>query len=364
MVVDGYDLDLSYITSRLLAMSFPAQNMEAIIRNPMWQVQRALDSRHGTNYKVYNLCQEAVYDAESFHGRVEVIPFDDNHVPPLHLIRIFCESVQQWLDEDPANVVVIHCRAGKGRTGLMVCAYLVYKGMGTEEALQLYASQRTYNNEGVTIASQRRYVGYWSKVLTFPNGTEATPEVHVPPPKPRELRRIRLYDTVNIDTVQFTIHELQEVPGQLYVPAVQIASGFCKTFQQGLHRTVSPRYYLSFLPRDGDENGLESHPRWVVQMDTEKPVVHQKACLDYYFDKPLVVAGDIRAKFFDKSGGRLFYACFNTFFIANSIIQLGRGDLDKVGKRAKAICGSGFCLELLFGPTDHSNSVPIADNSF
>jgi hypothetical protein len=52
MVVDGYDLDLSYITDRLLAMSFPAQNMEAIIRNPMWQVQRALDSRHGSHYKV------------------------------------------------------------------------------------------------------------------------------------------------------------------------------------------------------------------------------------------------------------------------------------------------------------------------
>lgn len=60
--------------------------------------------------QVYNLCEEAVYDPENFHGRVEWIPFDDNHVPPLHLIKIFCESVQQWLDDDPANVAVIHCR--------------------------------------------------------------------------------------------------------------------------------------------------------------------------------------------------------------------------------------------------------------
>lgn len=68
----------------------------------------------------------------------------------------------------------------------------------------------------VTIASQRRYVGYWSKVLTFPNGTQAgeNPDVHLPTPKARELRRIRLYDTVNIDTVQFVIHELKEVPVQ------------------------------------------------------------------------------------------------------------------------------------------------------
>jgi phosphatidylinositol-3,4,5-trisphosphate 3-phosphatase/dual-specificity protein phosphatase PTEN len=40
-------------------------------------------------------------------------------------------------------------QAGKGRTGLMVCAYLVYTGMSAEDALQLYANRRTYNNQGV-----------------------------------------------------------------------------------------------------------------------------------------------------------------------------------------------------------------------
>lgn len=43
-------------------------------------------------------------------------------------------------------------QAGKGRTGLMVCAYLVYSGMSAEEALQLYAQRRTTNNEGVSLA--------------------------------------------------------------------------------------------------------------------------------------------------------------------------------------------------------------------
>ncbi|BBN12559.1 hypothetical protein MPTK1_5g21110 [Marchantia polymorpha subsp. ruderalis] len=352
-------------------MSFPAQNMQAFIRNPMWQVQRALDLRHGSHYKVYNLCCEATYDPENFHGRVEEIPFDDNHVPPLSLVKLFCESVQHWLDEDPNNVAVIHCRAGKGRTGLMVCAFLVYEGMGPEEALQLYADRRTTNNEGVTIASQRRYVGYWSKILTFPNGNQGggVPEVHLPPAKSRELRRIRLYDTINTDCVQFKIQQVEEVPGQLYQPSVEVTQGFCKPLTEGCHRTISPRYYLSFLPREGDErNGQESHPRWVVQMDTERPVVAKKACLDHCFERPLAIAGDIRAAFFDKSGGRLFYACFNTFFIANSIIQLGKGDLDKVGKRAKAICGSGFCLELVFGPAEPHIPVPALphnpDDSF
>ena len=41
-------------------------------------------------------------------------------------------------------------KAGKGRTGLMVCAFLVYSGMSAEQALELYAHRRTTNNEGVS----------------------------------------------------------------------------------------------------------------------------------------------------------------------------------------------------------------------
>lgn len=59
--------------------------------------------------QVYNLCIEESYDPVHFHGRVEVFPFDDNHVPPLSLMKLFCESVYAWLSSDPQNVAVIHC---------------------------------------------------------------------------------------------------------------------------------------------------------------------------------------------------------------------------------------------------------------
>ena len=48
------------------------------------------------------------------------------------------------------KLLVITVQAGKGRTGLMVCAYLVYCGMSVEDALHLYAQRRTTNNEGVS----------------------------------------------------------------------------------------------------------------------------------------------------------------------------------------------------------------------
>ena len=53
MLVAGYDLDMSYITDRVLAMSFPAERMRAMFRNPLWQVKSVLDMTHQGHYKVH-----------------------------------------------------------------------------------------------------------------------------------------------------------------------------------------------------------------------------------------------------------------------------------------------------------------------
>ncbi|WRX22341.1 Dual specificity phosphatase [Theobroma cacao] len=365
MVVGGYDLDMSYITDRLLAMSFPAERMRAMYRNPLWQVKSVLEMRHQGHYKIYNLCIEEDYDPLHFHGRVEKFPFDDNHVPSLQMMKLFCESVHSWLSNDPKNIAVIHCMAGKGRTGLMVCAYLVYSGMLAEEALQLYAQKRTTNNEGVSIPSQRRYVGYWENILSFPRGVRnGLPDVNLPPPCSRELRRIRLYDTIATTSVFFVVSELQEIPSQMYCPPVEVAKSCCREINKGYEVNSSPRYFLTFIEGEEEGNTSESEkPRVVVQMDTESPVLYQKTCLDYHFSKPVQVSGDVRVIFYQKMiGGRLFYACFNTAFIKNSLLQFTIRDLDKVGSTGRSICGPAFCMELLFGPANPKHSMSCSSD--
>ncbi|XP_075511303.1 phosphatidylinositol 3,4,5-trisphosphate 3-phosphatase and protein-tyrosine-phosphatase PTEN1-like [Primulina tabacum] len=352
MLVAGYDLDMTYITDRLLAMSFPAEHMRAMYRNPIWQVKSVLETRHSGHYKVYNLCIEENYDASHFDGRVERYPFDDNHVPPISMIKAFCEDVHSWLSSDPKNIAVVHCMAGKGRTGLMISSYLVYTGMSAEKAMEVYAERRTTNNEGVSIPSQRRYVGYWEKLLSFPRGVNLG-HLHVNLPKPcgRELLHIRLYDTLDIDQIFVVVSELQENPGKRYCPPAEISKSCCRKIRKSYERPNIPRYYYSFLKCEGQEEAVK--PRLVAQMDTERSIIYQKNCLGCDYEKPVHIRGDIRIIFYEKLiGGRLFYACFNTAFITSSLLQFSLRDLDKVGKKGRSICGSSFCLELFFGPSN------------
>ncbi|CAJ1977411.1 unnamed protein product [Sphenostylis stenocarpa] len=131
-----------------------------------------LFQRKAGKYKVYNLCSERLYDASLFEGKVASFPFDDHNCPPIQLIISFCQSAYSWLKQDIENVVVVHCKAGMARTGLMISSLLLFlKFFPTaEESMDYYNQKRCIDGKGLVLPSQIRYVKYFERVLTYFNG--------------------------------------------------------------------------------------------------------------------------------------------------------------------------------------------------
>lgn len=192
----GFDLDMAYITENIIAMGFPAGDkssgllgyVEGFYRNHMEEVLKFFETHHKGKYKVYNLCSERLYDASLFGGKVACFPFDDHNCPPLQLVAAFCQSAYSWLKGDLENVVVVHCKAGMARTGLMITCLLMYlKFFPTaEESINYYNQKRCVDGKGLILPSQIRYVKYFERVLK---------EFHGETPQGRKciLRGIRLH---------------------------------------------------------------------------------------------------------------------------------------------------------------------------
>ena len=156
-----YDLDMAYITERIIGMGFPATGCETLYRNSLTDLRGFLERYHG-EYKIYNLCIEKgrIYQKNLWiDKKVGLFPFNDHAPCPIKLILDFCVDVCLYLTSNPKGVAAIHCKAGKGRTGVMIVCYLIFSGLcqTSDEALAHYAKQRTINNRGVTIPSQIRY---------------------------------------------------------------------------------------------------------------------------------------------------------------------------------------------------------------
>jgi phosphatidylinositol-3,4,5-trisphosphate 3-phosphatase/dual-specificity protein phosphatase PTEN len=75
---------------------------------------------------VYNLCSERSYDPAKFDNNVVRYPFDDHNPCPFEVLDRFCADVHHFLAKHPQNIAAVHCKAGKGRTGLMIGAYMLY----------------------------------------------------------------------------------------------------------------------------------------------------------------------------------------------------------------------------------------------
>jgi len=61
-------------------------------------------------------------------------PFPDMHAPSITQAVSLCKQIQQLCES--GGVVAVHCRAGLGRTGTILAAFLIWEGQGALDALE------------------------------------------------------------------------------------------------------------------------------------------------------------------------------------------------------------------------------------
>ncbi|XP_073047306.1 phosphatidylinositol 3,4,5-trisphosphate 3-phosphatase and protein-tyrosine-phosphatase PTEN2A-like isoform X2 [Primulina eburnea] len=304
----GFDLDMTYITENIIAMGFPAGDMssgffgyvEGLYRNHMEEVIRFFETYHKGKYKVYNLCSERLYDASLFEGKVASFPFDDHNCPPIQLILLFCQSAYSWLKEDIENVVVVHCKAGMARTGLMISSLLLYlKFFPTaEESIDYYNQKRCIDGKGLVLPSQIRYVKYFERILVYFNGENQ-------PGRRCMLRGFRLH------RCPYWIR-----------PSITVSDHNGVLFTTKTHprtKDSSPEDYWFSAPKKGI---------MVFALPGEPGLTE--------------LAGDFKIHFHDRQGD--FYCWLNTTMIENRKV-LNTSDLDGFDKRK--LPSPGFQVEVV-----------------
>ncbi|KAK8079647.1 hypothetical protein PG997_007465 [Apiospora hydei] len=188
-------LDLCYVTDNIVATSGPSQTYpQRAYRNPLDRLVEFLDKKHGKDWAIWEFRAEGTgYPDNLVYNRIRHYPMRNwlsgneldadgvaggggedgkqanNNNNDHSLLEKVIDTWKGGSDKKNPRIVVVHCKAGKGRSGSMACSYLISQcGWTPEEALARFTERRMRPKfgPGVSIPSQLRWIGYvdrWTK---------------------------------------------------------------------------------------------------------------------------------------------------------------------------------------------------------
>nr|XP_058164154.1 tensin-2 isoform X6 [Dasypus novemcinctus] len=164
-----WDLDLTYVTERILAAAFPARPDEQRHRGHLRELAHVLQSKHRDKYLLFNLSEKR-HDLSRLNPKVQDFGWPELHAPLLDKLCSICKAMETWLSADPQHVVVLYCKGSKGKLGVIVSAYMHYSKIsaGADQALATLTMHKFCEDKVAAELqpSQRRYISYFSGLLS------------------------------------------------------------------------------------------------------------------------------------------------------------------------------------------------------
>ena len=257
---------------------------------------------------------------------MERIMVEDHNPPEFEQLVQFVGRAQAFIDGNKTSVLAIHCKGGKGRTGVFVCAWLCFTQFSDthEMAMSHFADRRTghgaKHTQGVGGASQRRYLKYFDEALRV--GGYRRPTIR--------LLKIRMHTCPHMDR-----------DGGCD-PWLTIEEGGTKKFCS-LDTIVSPRRSERSL---ASPTSFKKKPPRKVAPNMRKGEALRE------FDVNIDVTGDIRIVLYDQDAMRDEVACFlwfHTAFISQKTTTFTKDQIDMACHDPKCkVFDAAFKLEFVF----------------
>ena len=212
-------------------------------------------------------------------------------------------------------MVAVNCKAGKGRTGFMISAFLLWNGTcdSAIESARAFGGMRTMDGKGVTLPSQHRYLSYLQYCLkekcAFPEKNQVI-----------RLERIVIEGYKSIDTTtskeersqleaqeeQQGVNENENAISQLIVEQYKCAVDNLGTYPV-IEQAVSFDLSDEFIQRTRSD---DHHVATTNDVNENSSFV-----IDMMNQEELIVSGDVKMALLKPSMKTAAYLWLNTNFL-------------------------------------------------
>jgi hypothetical protein len=158
----GLLLNLTYLTPKLALMCTPSTT-DPIRRNDSRIISDYIHETCGHSFYLVNL-HEKCYDFSLFEDQILYFPFPDHCCPRLSFLETVILSMEEVRKRIPSVTFFIHCKAGRGRSGLVAAGYQLFEGsqLTAEEAISYLNHKRSPQGLCISVPSQIRFLHYFA----------------------------------------------------------------------------------------------------------------------------------------------------------------------------------------------------------
>lgn len=348
------NLDLTRISNRVLVMGrcWAYRTDREAHRNNLDEIACFLNARYERSYLIFNFASpDMKYDVAPFRNQVVNFPVSKMLALTVKILFNACRAITAWLRLSPENVVVIQCKNGKSRSGLVVACLLRVCGLfdSAHESLEYFRKRRCPEDDAWISVTLKRYLRYFNDILIL--------EGRVPSSVPLKLHQVILTTIPNFDGAGGCAPgiEIFQEGRLIYSSAVRMAeigTGATVGSDDDMDEELLKEFRISLVLNPGK---LDKMYNPLVMMD-EYNVIFKL--------EEMSVERDVQVRVYhhNAQAGQnvtIFSLAFNTGFMTPGIIRLKASDLELDPKRFDP----GFSVDLVITPDETTGSSVTYESS-